>query len=299
MFIILVNLFSHIIVSVDVIHSNKEIRELVKSTLEDYGIKKYTFQKDYEELSEIKAKILNAYKDKLEWLEIEQVGMKYIVRIEERIINNIENEEKYCHIVAKKSGIIANIQNTKGEIVVEKGQYVLEGQRLISGEIKLYDEIKGNVCASGNVFAEVWYTSTIHLPVNYQETKRTGKWRINFMIETEKKKSKILRSRLKNYETVLKKVFTLFDVNFYLVKEYEITTKDLKYTLEEGVDKSLKLADEKMNTKLKENEEIITRKVLKKSINDSTIDVELFYVVKENIAKTEEYILNDIEEEVS
>ena len=40
LFIVLVNLFSQVIVSVDVIHSNKDIRELVRSTLEEYGIKK-------------------------------------------------------------------------------------------------------------------------------------------------------------------------------------------------------------------------------------------------------------------
>ena len=49
---------------------------------------------------------------------------------------------------------------------------------------------------------------------------------------------------------------------------------------------------------LKEEEKIKSRKVLKKSINDSTIDVELFYVVIENIAKVEEYTV-ELEKEGS
>ena len=297
-FIFFVNGISHIIVSVDVIHSNKEIRELVRTTLEEYGIKKYTLQKSYNELEDIKEQILNTYKDRLEWLEIEQVGMKYIVRIEERIIKNYQEEEKFCHIVAKKSGIVENIHSTKGEILVQNGQYVAEGERLISGEIKFNEEVKNNVCAKGNVFAEVWYTTTIHLPINYQNTKRTGKWRYNLEVQTEKGKYKIFKSRLKEYETDKIKLFTLFNYTFYILKEYEVNIEHLKYTLEDGIKVSTNLADEKMKVKLQEGESIKSRKVLKKSINNSTIDVELFYVVIENITKTEEYDLN-IEEEGS
>ena len=298
LFIFLVNALSQIIVNVDVIHSNKEIRELVRSSLEDYGIKKYTFRKNYEDLTEIKEKILDTYKDKLEWLEIERVGMKYIVRIEERIINNVEQEEKFCHIVASKSGIISSIHSTKGEIVVEKGKYVQEGELLISGEIKLFDEVKNNVCASGNVLAEVWYTTSVKLPINYQKTKRTGKWRFNFLVETAKGKYKILKSRLKSYESENKKLFTLFDINFYVVREYEVSVENLKYDLESGVQKATHLADQKINMQLKDDETVKSRKVLKKNLNDSTIEVELFYVVNENITKVEEYTIEEMEEEV-
>lgn len=298
LFIFLVNIFSQIIVCVDVIHSNKEIREIVSSTLEDYGVKSGRFRKSYEELESIKSDIINMYKDRIEWLEIERVGMKYIVRIEERIINNISNDSKYCHIVAKKSGIITNIRSTKGEVLVKKGDYVNEGDRLISGEIKLNEEIKNNVCAEGDVLAEVWYTTKVSLPIHYQETKRTGKKRYNLMVKTDKNKYKIFNSRLDNYETEETKLFTLFNLTFYKLEEYETLVENKKYNLDDGMNQALKLADEKINLKLKGNEKIHLRKVLKKSINDSTIDIELFYAVIESIAKYEEYSIA-IEEEGS
>lgn len=296
LFIFLVNFFSQIIIQVDVIHSNKEIRELVRSTLEDYGVVKGTLQKSYSELEKIKSEVINTYKDKIEWLEIERVGMKYIVRIEERIINNISNDSKFCHIVASKSGIVSSVRSTKGEILVNVGQYVSEGDRLISGEIKFNEEVKNNVCATGEVLAEVWYQTQVHLPINYSDTKRTGKMRYNLMIETEKKKHKIFNSRLENYETEETKLFTLFNFTFYKLEEYEVYVEDNEYTLESGVEEAIRLADLKMNVKLKENEIIESRKVLKKSINNSTIDVELFYVVIENITKVEEYSVTEEEE---
>lgn len=289
LFLFLINFFSKVVIRIEVIHSNKEIRELVQSTLEDYGVKKGTLKKDYQEIEEIKNKVLNSYKDKIEWLEIESVGMKYIVRIEERIINNLENDNKYCHIVAKKSGIISDITSTTGEILVNNGQYVNEDDILISGEIKFNEEVKNNVCAKGIVLAEVWYTTNVSLPINYSKSKRTGKLRYNLLIRTDKKKHKIFNSRLKNYETEEKKMFSLFNITFYKLEEYEIEINDQKYNLEKGVEKALELADKKMKVKLNDNEYIKSRKVLKKSINNSTIDIEIFYIVIEDITKKEEY----------
>ncbi len=289
LFLVLVNFFSQVIIEVDVIHSNKDIRELIKNTLEEYGVKSFSIRKDFTELEQIKKEILNNYKDKLEWLEIERQGMKYIIRIEERIINNLTNDSKYCHIVASKSGIISSIQSTKGEIIVQNGDYVNENDRLISGEIKYNEEIKDNVCAQGNVYAEVWYTTNVHLPKKYQSHKRTRKKRYNLLLKTDKKKYKIFKSRLKNYETEEKKLFTIFNFTFYLLKEYEINIQEKEYNIDDGLKKALELADEKMNIKLKNNESIKSRNVLKKSLNDSTIEIELFYVVIENITKYEEY----------
>ena len=47
LFPVLLFVFSHIIVDVQVIHSNKEIRELVKKALSDYGIERLTLKKDF------------------------------------------------------------------------------------------------------------------------------------------------------------------------------------------------------------------------------------------------------------
>ena len=64
--LILLFVVSHVIIDVDVIHSNKEIRDLVTSALKDYGISKNTWRKSFKEIERIKEQILNDYPEKLE-----------------------------------------------------------------------------------------------------------------------------------------------------------------------------------------------------------------------------------------
>lgn len=104
-FFIIFLIFTHIIFNIEVIHSNKDIRKLILTELEKEGIKKYSFKKSYNKLNQIKEKILNKYPDKIEWLEIENSGTKYTVRVEERTIVQKEEDNTPRNIIAKKDGV--------------------------------------------------------------------------------------------------------------------------------------------------------------------------------------------------
>ena len=74
-----------------------------------------------------------------------------------------------------------------------------------------------------------------------------------------------------------------FAINFVEEKEYEESVR--KLSEKEAYNKALKLAEDKVKLKLRENEAILYKKVLKKEVNDSTIYVEVFIVTKENIGE--------------
>ena len=291
--IILLYIFSNIIISVKVIHSKKYIRDIVSNSLEEYDIKKFSWKKNYKELNEIKNKILKKYPKNLEWLEIEKRGMSYVIRVEERIITDIKEDNSLCHVVAKKSGVIRKITYDKGQAIKQEGDYVSEGDILISGEIKFNEEVKNAICASGEVYAEVWYSTSVKLPLNYTKVKKTGKKRYNISWNN----TKIFRSRLKNYETKKKKLFKLFGNNIYLLTEYEVEYEYNKYNEKEALNKALELSNNKINLKLNEKEHIIDQKVLKNSINNSTMYVEVFTSVEEIISKQENFIKEEKEVE--
>lgn len=283
---------SNVIVKVNVIHSKKEIRNLVTNELEEYGIKRLTFKKSYGEIQKIKEKILAKHPDRLEWIEIETDGMIYNVRIEERIITDITKENKFCHVVASKSGIVKKIVTFKGVANTHINSYVSKGDILISGAIKHNEEVKNNVCANGKVYGEVWYTVDVTLPLEYEVATKTGKMRYNFMYQDREGEHVILNSRLENKTVTNHELFSFLGRKIYLQKEYETTVKKGTYGEKEALEAALKLAREKVSVNLDGNERIISQKVLKKSINDSKMMLEVFTSVEEEIGSSEEYTID-------
>lgn len=287
--------FSHVMVSVQVIHSNKEIRQLVEKALDQYGIRRLTLKKEFHEIEQIKEQILNDYPEQLEWLEIEVSGMKYIVRIEERIITKPEQEKERCHLVATKSAIVKKMIFSLGDAKVAVNDFVKEGDILVSGELLANEEVKGHVCASGNIYGEVWYTTKVSLPMNYETEKKTGKVRWNLEWSNGAVDHLIFRPRLNEYVTEKTSLFSIFGIQFSFLKQHEVIIEENTYTEDEALNQAMKLVDEKFQVKLLENEEIIDKKVLKKTKNNSTMDIEVFVSVIENISRQEEF--QEIKEE--
>ena len=199
--IIIFLVLSHLTIKINIIHENKALRDLISEDLKEFGITPLSFKRSYQEYEEIITKIKNNHKDKIEWLEIEVEGMVLNIRVSERIIKDYSKDTKYCHIVANKSGIITKVLTEKGVSLVNTNDYVKKGDILISGEIKLNEEVKNDVCAEGKVYAEVWYDIKATYPLNYIDIKKTGKMRYNFMVKHYNEEYHILKSRVSEKET--------------------------------------------------------------------------------------------------
>lgn len=159
--IIMIYMLSNIIFSIDIIHSNSNIISLVDSELRSHGIRKYGFVKSYDEIEKIKKDILDDNRDSLEWLEIIRSGTKYIVRVEERIINSDINSDNNYSIVAKKNAVIKSIIAYNGEKVKEVNSYVKKGEEIISSYVTMPNNEKVFSGANGKVIGEVWYDVSI------------------------------------------------------------------------------------------------------------------------------------------
>ena len=117
--LIILKLLTSIIYNVEIIYNDQEKINFLRQELKNYGIKEKTFKKNYHQIEKIKEDLLNKYKDKIEWIEIETKGTKYIVRVEFRIIKEKEEQPKNRNIVAKKEAIIKDIKATNGQIIKE------------------------------------------------------------------------------------------------------------------------------------------------------------------------------------
>ena len=281
-------ILSNVIVKINVIHEDSHLRELIADSLKEQGVTSLSFKKSYDEYEKIIENIKEEYQDKIEWLEIDVEGMVINVRVEERIINNYEKDYSSCHIVAGKSGIIKSITTQKGVTEVSINDYVEKGEILINGSIKLNEEIKENVCASGSVYAEVWYNVSGTIPMVEEVKKDTGKMRYNFMIKNKNEETVLLKSRVgpeKRVENVL--LFSIFGIEFYLQKEYEVEVEVKNYGVEEATEKGINLINEKLELKLDNFESIIEEKVLQKTVKDNNIYIDMFVAVREQIGVKE------------
>ena len=282
-------LISNIIININVIHSNKKIRELLKEELYNNGIKEYSFKKNFNELENIKNKILENNKDKIEWISITNVGMKYVIRVEERIIDNIKAEKKYCNLVSTKDAIVTNIYGIKGEILINVNDIVKKDDVLISGNILLNEENKGITCANGKVIGKVWYSTSISLKREYEKKEYTGNKRYNIEIN-----KKILRNN--KYKEFDKK-YLLNTKYIKIYKELEYKNKKYKFNKSDGIEKALSEIDNKFKSKLNNNGKIIDKKILNQTLTNNLIELNVFVITEENIGKVieldESYIENN------
>lgn len=279
-------ILSHFIFFIDVIHSKEEIRELVENDLKEFGISKYKFRVSYAKKEEIRNKILEKEKDKIEWLEIDRIGTRYIVNVEERLIkdNKVDNEVR--DIVAKKDAMILNIEAETGEIVRKKYEYVRKGDTIVSGTIKNKEDEVSKVKAEGKVYGEVWYSVTVELPKKYYEEKKTGKTSKALTLRIANKKvsvpfSKDNKSYISEDSPILEN--NLIPIRLVLETKHEIEIIDKEYNMGNSSSEAIKLATKKLEDRLDEQSMILSKKVLKKTLKNSKIIVEIFFKVRENI----------------
>ena len=284
---------SHIMLSVTVVHSNQDIRFLLMNALEEKGIKENTWRKSYQEIEKIKQEILDEYPDQLEWLEIEVNGLDYIVRVEERKLEQEDSTPEACNVVATKDGIVKEMIYMNGEALFKRNDSVKKGDILISGTIKKDEETKSTVCATGSVYAEVWYTVKASVPLSYEEYELTGKTRWNIKLKNAAYHDFLFKSRLETYDEEITPLFTLFGTEVSFVKQHETVKKVFTMEENEAADKALTLALEKISATLEEKEMIIAKKVLKKEVNNSTMNIEVFVSVLEQIGERQEFTVEE------
>lgn len=287
-----INIFlSKVIFDVEVIHSNSYIREIIYNNLREQGIYKYRFKVGFEEKERIVERILKKEPDDIEWLEIEEVGTKYIVKVEQRKKND---EEEICvprNIVASKDAMILEIQADVGEVVKKKYDYVKKGDIVISGIIHNKEEVVSTKCAIGKIYGEVWYQVNLEIPMKFKEETVTGREKrqleINFL-DKEISFFNDFKTYKRNSNFLIGSNLLPISINFVKYLETNVVMKS--YNLFNVDNFALELAIIKLKDRLGSDVSILSKKVLKKSNKNSKIIVEVFVKVKEDITDSLEII---------
>lgn len=279
---------SNVIFAVEVIHSNANLRNLIIDELAERNIEKWHFKQNYKGIERIKGEILSEYKDRIEWLEIENVGTKYIVKVEERKIKESLPDYKYQDIVSTKNAIITKIEAVEGEIIKHKNDYVKKGDILISGRIMKGEELSKLVKADGEIYGEVWYNIKVEHPLIYHSKIKTGKEKkayrlifLNYSISLFDPHS--FKEKISESSNIISNPL----IPFKIIKEHqhEIAIEDEIYTDGEALIKAEDLAIKKMKESLLDDEYIISSRKLKYYIEEQKLHLEMFFKTYENIGE--------------
>ena len=258
--------------------------------LNSEGISKYHFKKNYHDIKQIKNNILNKYKDEIDWIEIENIGTKYIVRYEPRLITKTKKNNNYQHIIAKKNAVIYKMDVKKGQIVKSRNNYVKKGDIIVSGYIYLNDKINDTVRSEGSVFGETWYKVKVKYPLKYKNVVKTNN------------KTKVITLKFLNHQ------ISFFDFNKYKDYDYKDNIllfnnilpisinlrekrKIIVYKENNNYNQAIKKATKyARNTILKKISKgyIKDYTVLKSSKGKDNVDVTIFFSVIENITDYQE-----------
>lgn len=124
---------------------------------------------------EVETRVI-VYSDDISWISINIFGT--VAHVEIREAEPLPDEEEFfdaANLVATRDGQIESFEEVKGNIQVKPGDFVREGDLLVSG---IYDSKSlGFIykCSSGKVFAKVKTDYEVSVPLKYDEKRYTGK----------------------------------------------------------------------------------------------------------------------------
>jgi similar to stage IV sporulation protein len=107
------------------------------------------------------------------WVGVSVEGTRVTIEALQKIPGVTEESPPASNVVARKPAVIRRVLATRGQVLVHPGQTVHPGQILISGS--LADGTR-TVAAQGQVFAEVWYTSQVEVPLHVPQQALTGRF---------------------------------------------------------------------------------------------------------------------------
>lgn len=270
---------SNLIFQIDIITNDNKMKKKINDYLYQNDIRMFHFKKSYQKLKKIKEGILHKYKNEIDWIEIESVGSKYIIRFEPRLESHLKKEVKYQSIIAKKNAIIYKMNVKNGQIVKNRFDYVKKGDVIVSGYIYLNDKITNTVEAMGDIYGETWYKVKCRYPLKYKNIIKTNKSKKVFTINFLNKEIELFNfNKYKNYEkknnTLLKNYLLPIAINYQSQHEVILDYENNSY--DEALKKAIKTALDKISKKFTKDEYIKNVKILKTSKEKNYVNLELF-----------------------
>ena len=287
---------SNFVWNIDVVGNNKIATKDILTELKEQGLEVGTLKRKIN-----KNEIINTIRLKrndVSWVGINIRGTNVTVKIVETEEKpKVINKDEYCNIVANNDAVVEKVEATKGTAVVKEGDLVKKGSILIGGWMEgKYTGVR-YVHGAGKVTAKVWYSTTARAELKESKKERTGNEEKKYQIKFNNFQINLYKtlSKFENYDTIYTdkkmKIFSDFYLPVSITKcnNFETIQKTEEHTQEEAKSIAIKKAEEELNSKIENLDNVKNRTVNVVATNEY-VEVEVIYEVLENIG-TEEKIV--------
>ncbi|MGN7298859.1 sporulation protein YqfD [Ferdinandcohnia sp. SAFN-114] len=292
LFLIIVTLLSNMVWGIKVEGAKPETEHLIIKELKKLGVEKGKLQFFIEDNESLQRHLEEAIND-ITWIGVELNGTTYHFEVVEK--NQPDPPEQYSprNLVANKTAIIKKLIVEEGRPVKAVNDLVKKGDILVSGKIgKEGEEVY--VPARGKIYGETWYKSSVEVEITTKLNVMTGENKKKHYISIGDLRIPVWgygKVEYKEYQTEIDKRHIKF-FNWELpiayekvaIRESEEITR--KYTTNEAVEEAKRIGRNALEQDLDSDAEIIEEKVLRQSINNGKVKLEIKYNVIENIVTT-------------
>mgnify|MGYP002559889409 CR=1 FL=1 len=285
---------SNYIWNIEISGNVKITNQEILQSLEESGLKVGLSKNDID-INAVISKIRLDRED-IAWIGITVKGTNAIVKIKEAAkAPEVIDENKFCNIVANKTGMITKINVQNGTANVKVGDIVEEGDILVNGYLEGKYTGTRYVHGAATVEAKIWYTKKEKAMLKQQIPVQTGNEEKKYSIKFKKNQINLFKtlSKFEKYDTINENKKIILFSNFYLpIEVVKITNKeyvlqDVTYTNEEQTQILTEKLKKELLEEIGEQKNIVNVNVNTYS-QDETVEVEVTYEVLENIGVEQE-----------
>ncbi|MCC3356677.1 sporulation protein YqfD [Bacillus sp. REN16] len=291
-FFIIVTLLSNMVWGIKVVGAKPETEHLIIKELKKLGVEKGKLQFFIEDNESLQRHLEDAIND-ITWIGVELNGTTYHFEVVEK--NQPEAPEQLSprDLVANKKAIIKKLIVEEGKPVKAVNDLVKKGDLLVTGKIgKEGEEIY--VPARGKIFGETWYKADVKVDITTKLEVLTGENKTKHYLLVGNLRIPLWgfgKIEYKEYQTESQKKHVKF-FNWQLPIAYEKDTLresekiTRKYTTDQAIEEAKRIGRTNLEQGLDSDAEIIKENVLRQSINNGKVELEIKYNVIENIVTT-------------
>ena len=285
---------SNYIWNIEISGNVKITNQEILQSLEESGLKVGLSKNDIDTNAVISKIRLD--REDIAWIGITVKGTNAIVKIKEAAkAPEVIDENKFCNIVANKTGMITKINVQNGTANVKVGDIVEEGDILVNGYLEGKYTGTRYVHGAATVEAKIWYTKKEKAMLKQQIPVQTGNEEKKYSIKFKKNQINLFKtlSKFEKYDTINENKKIILFSNFYLpIEVVKITNKeyvlqDVTYTNEEQIQILTEKLKKELLEELGEQKNIVNVNVNTYS-QDEAVEVEVTYEVLENIGVEQE-----------